>query len=800
MTNILSTGTINGTGSADIIMDNQGGNSTINGFGGNDVIIADHDAAWLDNSNANSTFGTATNIDNSAYWSRLANPDVGNTSVPYTTILGTGAGAFDYFAVTIGAGQTITLDIDYGQGSLGGAGFDSELRLFNSAFGQVATNDDSSISSGGLGSTSIRDSYLTYTAASAGTYYIRVERFNDTTLNVGDNYMLNVSVTGHANTNSASFGSDLVNAGSGDDVVYGLDGGDTLNGDSGNDTILGGLGDDVIQGGSGADSMSGEGGRDTLSYATSSSAVTVALNGAVSGGDATGDTINGFESLIGSNFNDSLNGNSVSNAVVDGGAGNDTITGGFATQSLLGGTGNDLFVVGAGQYLDNIAGGSGIDTLDHSALSAADVGGDIFDFESGVITTGFAASPTLSAIDIEVYLDGAGGNEIRDRAGAFTINAGAGDDTVIESTSGGTDSFDLGLGNDYLVIQNTGIGGDVFNGGGGDDTIAFTTITMPAGTVISLRDGMISLGGSMEALLNFENVFGSLAGETIIGTHAHANHLVGNAGNDTILGLDGDDLINGGANNDNLRGGLGNDTIIGGTGDDTMNAHGGDDSLVGGDGNDVVSGQFGLDTINSGSGNDTIQGGGSNDQINAGSGNDFANGGAGADTLLGSTGHDTLRGGAQADSLEGGNGNDSLIGDVGNDYMSGEAGADTLNGGGNADSLYGGTGNDLLRGQDGFDFLDGGVGNDTLTGGIQGDDFAFAAGYDVDLVTDFANNSDELYLDDNLWGGGLTAQQVVNAFASVVGGNTIFNFGGGDVLQVDGIGNAQLLVDDIVIV
>ncbi len=61
------------------------------------------------------------------------------------------------------------------------------------------------------------------------------------------------------------------------------------------------------------------------------------------------------------------------------------------------------------------------------------------------------------------------------------------------------------------------------------------------------------------------------------------------------------------------------------------------------------------------------------------------------------------------------------------------------------------------------------------------------------------NNLDVLQLDDNLWGGGLTAQQVVNMFASNVNGNTVFDFGGGDVLTLIGIGK-NVLVDDIDIV
>ncbi len=75
----------------------------------------------------------------------------------------------------------------------------------------------------------------------------------------------------------------------------------------------------------------------------------------------------------------------------------------------------------------------------------------------------------------------------------------------------------------------------------------------------------------------------------------------------------------------------------------------------------------------------------------------------------------------------------------------------------------------------------------------------FAPGYGPDKINDFANNQDVLQLEDNLWGGGLTAQQVVDMFASNIGGNAVFDFGGGNVVTAVGIGKNQL-VDDIDIV
>ncbi len=338
---------------------------------------------------------------------------------------------------------------------------------------------------------------------------------------------------------------------------------------------------------------------------------------------------------------------------------------------------------------------------------------------------------------------------------------------------------------------------------GGIDTLDFSSVT--ADQRFNLGSQRISDVGGLTGNLSIargtviENAFSGSGNDTMVGNDAN-NELRGAAGNDVLQGLNGDDILRGGDGNDSQLGGTGNDTLFGDAGMDTLNGHAGNDWVSGGADDDVLGGQFGLDTIVGGIGDDTINGGGSADDINAGGGNDTANGGGGNDTILGVGGNDTLRGGGQADSIDGGTGNDSLIGDVGNDTLIGGNGMDTLNGGGNADRLLGGADNDLLRGQDGFDYMDGGTGNDTMTGGIQQDTFVFADGYDSDRITDFSDADDVLRLNDNLWAGTLTAQQVVDTYATVVSGHTVMNFGGGDVLTVIGVADEQTLVDNITII
>ena len=58
---------------------------------------------------------------------------------------------------------------------------------------------------------------------------------------------------------------------------------------------------------------------------------------------------------------------------------------------------------------------------------------------------------------------------------------------------------------------------------------------------------------------------------------------------------------------------------------------------------------------------------------------------------------------------------------------------------------------------------------------------------------------DELHLDDALWSGSLSAQDVINTFASSANGSTTLDFGNGNLIVLTGIANAQNLIDDIVI-
>jgi Ca2+-binding RTX toxin-like protein len=104
-------------------------------------------------------------------------------------------------------------------------------------------------------------------------------------------------------------GDDTLGGGSGDDLLKGGKGDDTLLGGSGEDTLKGGQGDDILDGGEGSDVIKGGQGNDTVIYDAADSVihggkgfdVLMADNqGPVDIDMSKGESINGFEAVIGS--------------------------------------------------------------------------------------------------------------------------------------------------------------------------------------------------------------------------------------------------------------------------------------------------------------------------------------------------------------------------------------------------------------------------------------------------------------------------------------------------------------------
>lgn len=82
----------------------------------------------------------------------------------------------------------------------------------------------------------------------------------------------------------------------------------------------------------------------------------------------------------------------------------------------------------------------------------------------------------------------------------------------------------------------------------------------------------------------------------------------GGSGNDTLYGGSGNDVLSGGRGNDRLHGGGGNDLLLGGRGNDALFGGRGNDALFGGRGNDLLVGGRGLDLLAGGPGADAILG------------------------------------------------------------------------------------------------------------------------------------------------------------------------------------------------
>ena len=248
--------------------------------------------------------------------------------------------------------------------------------------------------------------------------------------------------------------------------------------------------------------------------------------------------------------------------------------------------------------------------------------------------------------------------------------------------------------------------------------------------------------------------------------------------------------------------------------DDTVYTGGGNDRITLADGDDYIDGGSGTDVLtllwrDAGTDATLYNSGSTHAFVGASWGSstrrvDFeeieklvAKLGRGDDTVVLGTGNDTIRAGGGSDTVKAGGGSDRIFGEAGDDTLDGGDGDDNITGGGGHDEIQGGAGNDRLVGNGGNDRLDGGSGDDTLTGGAKRDTFVFAEGNDV--ITDFRNNKDTIELDASDLGiSGLTVDEVLD-LAEVIGGDTVFEFGDGNVLTLSGFTRIAQLIDDLVL-
>lgn len=436
----------------------------------------------------------------------------------------------------------------------------------------------------------------------------------------------------------------------------------------------------------------------------------------------------------GTALNDRLTGNSGGD-VLSGGAGQDLLDGAGGNDILLDGTGNDT-----------LSGGAGADVFVLCLDGADDV---ILDYQAGIDRidlTGWGRVYSVDALSINQTATGA-------------IISYRGEVLVVQSTNGQPLSSSVFLSSDLFGLWH--IGGDTavaglrlegvpgvetLQGGAGDDVLVGSTGAdlLDGGAGFDFVDYSEGRGSQRIDLLYPElNTLLAIGDQ-----HVSIEGVIGGYGPDNIRGTFGDNTLRGEGNVDYLFGRRGNDLLDGGIGDDVLFGGVGADTLIGDTGRDraqysesiaalLVDLQFPQTNTGEAVGDVYI----------------------GIEDLAGSSFNDTLFGDSFANQLFGRDGNDALMARGGNDYLNGGAGADTL---------------------------DGGAQDDRLRGGTHADVFVFNAGRDV--VEDFRlTDFDRLLLEDGLYGGGLTAAEVVSTYATVVGSSVVFDFGNGSTLTLQGV-------------
>ncbi len=521
----------------------------------------------------------------------------------------------------------------------------------------------------------------------------------------------------------------------------------------------GGKGNDELQGLSGGDDLFGGEGNDTASYSASLSAVTVNLaTGTATGGDATGDTFDSIENLIGSDYNDKLTGT------------------GFGSV-LIGGLGDDTYTI----------------THSDDVIEEAENGGnDTVQTDNSYTLNSEQHIENLTLLGSD-DINGTGdhtGNRIQGNSGNNILNGKAGNDVIL--APGGNDTLLGGRGNDVLVVADSIPG-----------------LQVSADYIRGDWNETIINGGSGDDDLFAEHLLG--ADRTIIFGRGHGNDVLFNKGGFASLDSeDGTRIILEGLNRDDVTfyrpdtfgadfslfeeyyrwTGVPIVMRINGTGEtltlpfnfftddyDNLNLRS-DWQFEFADG----------ETLNSGSllGSESIW----DDQIvisyywqSKYQRLALAEQSAGFDTIgsvfdsdfnfvffpdvgalldpvneTGSASDDLITGSIENDNINGAGGNDVLMGALGFDFLTGGSGADRL---------YGDDGNDTLDGGTEADLLSGGRDNDTLTGGMGNDSFVFSQGDGDDTILD-ASNDDTVKLygtaasDDQITRDDLLAEQVGN--------------------------------------
>lgn len=532
----------------------------------------------------------------------------------------------------------------------------------------------------------------------------------------------------------------LITGGIGGDFFRSIEGvigssfNDQLSGDAAANRFFGGAGDDILRGNSGddlfdggdaagADAFFGDDGFDALIYAGATAGV-IATMGGVGGGAAAGDTINGIENLIGSNFADRLTGDAGAANILQGGGGDDVLDGLDGYDVLLGGDGADTLYGGASS--DDLTGGAGADTFAYRAFSESirnpqNAGDLITDFQSGVDRidlSALAATSLTITPGVETLVTASNAQ------GSLTIRvqgAVAASDVLLSApplTIEGTPQPDIlngGNGNDLIIGRG---GADQISTGGGFDTVRYLSVSdsLPSAPdrisdfqpgvdkvdlqpinpieVSLLRSGSDSVvfvnapTGSMRidfaGALNGQDFLTTGAGIFVIGDNS-SEVLIGSRLAEPMLGNGGNDVMIGGAAGDVLFGGEGRDIFRFNAIEDT-NTQGPDllaDFATGVDAIDVTAlNTIETSIIRSGGGSfiffSTPTGAGQISSIYDVNAFDIVSNQGPGVFMIGDATANLLIGSNRNDVFLGGDGDDIIVGGGSNDGLFGMGGADTF--------------------------------------------------------------------------------------------------------------------------
>ena len=432
---------------------------------------------------------------------------------------------------------------------------------------------------------------------------------------------------------------------------------------------------------------------------------------------------------------------------------NDTQTGSAGGDLLSGGAGQDVLTGGAGR--DILLDGTGMDTLSGGAdadifvlvLDGAD--DTILDYQAGIDRLDLTAWGRIYSVgDLSILPTATGA--IISYLGEVLVVQSANGQPIFPSVFLSSDLFGLWhIGGDGAAagLRLEGVPGvETLQGGAGDDVLVGSTGAdlLDGGAGFDYVDYAAG-GGSQRIDLLFPEL------NTLLATgdrHISIEGVIGGYGPDNIRGTFGDNILRGEANVDYLFGRRGNDVLDGGIGDDVLFGGVGADTLIGGLGRDRAQYSESLTAL-------LVD----LEFPQYSTGEAIGDVYSGIEDLAGSAFNDTLFGSGSANRLFGRDGDDVLIGKSGHDYLNGGAGADWLDGGGE---------------------------NDILRGGTHADSFVFQSGRDI--VEDFRlSDLDRLVIEDGLYGGGLSASDVVATYATVVDSTVVFTFSASTTLTLQGI-------------